>query len=152
MLFSLALNPCHEPLDVYQAGSQACGVNPSLAAISDNGFSSVDNVSPRFCVQHGLPFSIYGLPTTFLHRHYPALAVDYDPVEYPPLPCLRLIHAVPRMNAKLGSDGRLTLSGRPLNQLNSPSFTWRTQNLLLCGEDTKAGLVCQGDFIAINFW
>jgi hypothetical protein len=56
------------------------------------------------------------------------------------------------MNAKLGSDGRLTLSGWPLNQPDSPSFTWRTKNLLLCQEDTKAGLVCPGDFIAVNFF
>jgi hypothetical protein len=32
------------------------------------------------------------------------------------------------MNAKLGSDGRLTLSGWLLNQLDSPSFAWRTKN------------------------
>jgi len=34
------------------------------------------------------------------------------------------------MNAKLGSDGRLTLSGWFLNQLDSPSFVWRTKALL----------------------
>jgi len=34
------------------------------------------------------------------------------------------------MNAKLGSDGRLTLSGWLLNQLDSPSFAWRTKTLL----------------------
>jgi pantothenate kinase-related protein Tda10 len=34
------------------------------------------------------------------------------------------------MNAKLGSDGRLTLSGWLLNQLDSPDFAWRTKNLL----------------------
>jgi hypothetical protein len=31
-----------------KAGSQACGVKPSLAAISDNGFSSVDHVDVLF--------------------------------------------------------------------------------------------------------
>jgi hypothetical protein len=35
------------------------------------------------------------------------------------------------MNAKLGSDGRLTLSGWLLNQLDSPDFAWRTKNSLL---------------------
>jgi hypothetical protein len=35
------------------------------------------------------------------------------------------------MNAKLGSDGRLTLSGWFLNQLDSPDFAWRTKNSLL---------------------
>jgi len=34
------------------------------------------------------------------------------------------------MNAKLGSDGRLTLSGWLRNQLDSPSFAWRTKNLV----------------------
>jgi hypothetical protein len=34
------------------------------------------------------------------------------------------------MNAKLGSDGRLTLSGWLLNQLDFPDFAWRTKNSL----------------------
>ena len=31
---------------------------------------------------------------------------------------------------QIGSDGRLTLSGWLLNQLDSPDFAWRTKNLL----------------------
>jgi hypothetical protein len=42
------------------------------------------------------------------------------------LPCLRFIHAVTCINAKLGSDGRLTLSDWLLNQLDYPGFAWRT--------------------------
>jgi len=38
------------------------------------------------------------------------------------------------MNAKLGSDGRLTLSGWLLKQPDSPGFAWRTKNLLSVGE------------------
>jgi hypothetical protein len=34
------------------------------------------------------------------------------------------------MNAKLGSDGRLTLSGWLLNQLDLSGFAWRTKNSL----------------------
>jgi hypothetical protein len=34
------------------------------------------------------------------------------------------------INAKLGSDGRLTLSGWFLNQLDSQSFSWSTKALL----------------------
>jgi len=37
------------------------------------------------------------------------------------------------MNAKLGSDGRLTLSGWLLNQLDLSGFAWRTKNLLRDG-------------------
>ena len=44
--------------------------------------------------------------------------------------CLRFTHAVTCINAKLGSDGRLTLSDWLFNQLDSPSFTWRTKTLL----------------------
>ena len=43
-------------------------------------------------------------------------------------PCLGFTQTVARMNAKLGSDGRLTLSGWLLNQLDSPGFAWRTKN------------------------
>ena len=46
-------------------------------------------------------------------------------------PCLRFIHTVTCIDAKLGSDGRLTLSGWLLNQLDSPDFAWRTKNSLL---------------------
>ena len=53
------------------------------------------------------------------------------------------------MNAKLGSDGRLSLSGWLLDQLDSPGFAWRTKLDFLWGKDTKAGLVCQGDFIGL---
>jgi len=45
--------------------------------------------------------------------------------------CLRFTHAVTCINAKLGSDGRLTLSGWLFNQLDLPSFSWRTKALLL---------------------
>ena len=41
------------------------------------------------------------------------------------------------MNAKLGSDGRLTLPGWLLNQLDLSGFAWRTKNLL-CDEFAKS--------------
>jgi hypothetical protein len=44
--------------------------------------------------------------------------------------CLRFTHTITRIDAKLGSDGRLTLSGWLLNQLDCADFTWRTKNLL----------------------
>jgi hypothetical protein len=43
------------------------------------------------------------------------------------------------MNAKFGSDGRLTLSGWLLNQLDSPGFAWRTKNLLSVEEEYEGG-------------
>lgn len=46
------------------------------------------------------------------------------------LPCLRFTHAVACINSKLGSDGRLILSGWLLNQLDLPSFSWRAKTLL----------------------
>jgi hypothetical protein len=46
-------------------------------------------------------------------------------------PGLRFTHTVTRINAKLGSDGRLTLSGWLLNQLDSSVFAWRPKNSLL---------------------
>ena len=46
-------------------------------------------------------------------------------------PCLRFTHAITRINAKLGSDGRLTLSGWLFNQLDCTDFAWRTKNPLL---------------------
>ena len=48
--------------------------------------------------------------------------------------CLRFTYAITRINAKLGSDGRLTLSGWPFNQLDCADFTWRTKNSLFDGE------------------
>jgi len=48
-------------------------------------------------------------------------------------PCLRFTHAITRMNAKLGSDGRLILSGWLLNRLDLPSFAWLTKKLLSRG-------------------
>jgi len=57
-------------------------------------------------------------------------------------PCLRFTHTISRINAKLGSDGRLTLSGWLLNQLDSPSFAWRTKNLLLVVVSIGNGVLC----------
>ena len=45
-------------------------------------------------------------------------------------PCLRFTHDVTIISARLGSDGRLTLSGWPLSQLDCASLAWRTRNLL----------------------
>jgi hypothetical protein len=56
------------------------------------------------------------------------------------------------MNAKLGFDGRLTLSGWPLNQLDSQALPGALRTYFFAGEDTKAGPVCQGDFIAAHFF
>jgi hypothetical protein len=45
------------------------------------------------------------------------------------------------MNAQLGSDGRLTLSGCLLNQLDLSGFAWRAKNSLLDGSTIqKMGL------------
>jgi len=41
------------------------------------------------------------------------------------------------MNAKLGSDGRLTLSRWLFNQLDSPVFAWRTKNFLFDGKSIR---------------
>jgi len=49
-------------------------------------------------------------------------------------PCLRFTHAITRIDAKLGSDGRLTLSGWLFNQLDCADFAWRTKNSLFDGE------------------
>jgi hypothetical protein len=46
--------------------------------------------------------------------------------------CLRFIHTITRIDAKLGSDGRLTLSGWLLNQLDCADFTWRTLGNFRC--------------------
>jgi len=57
-------------------------------------------------------------------------------------PCLRFIHTVTRIDAKLGSDGRLTLSGWLLNQLDSPDFAWRTKNSLWGGLNVQKRQLC----------
>ena len=41
------------------------------------------------------------------------------------------------MNAKLGSDGRLTLSRWLPNQLDSPDFAWRTKKMLFDGKSIR---------------
>ena len=56
-------------------------------------------------------------------------------------PCLRFTHTVTRINAKLGSDGRLTLSGWPRNSKKirqggrAPllKFLWRHRPCNYCG-------------------
>jgi hypothetical protein len=46
------------------------------------------------------------------------------------------------MNAKLGSDGRLTLSDWPFNQLDSPDFAWRTKNSVWGEMNIQKGQLC----------
>ena len=57
-------------------------------------------------------------------------------------PCLRFTHTVTCIDAKLGSDGRLTLSGWLLNKLDSPDFVWRTKNSLLGGLNIQKRELC----------
>ena len=42
----------------------------------------------------------------------------------------------------IGSDGRLTLSGWLLNQLDSPGFAWRTKNLLFTARSVNQAEWC----------
>jgi hypothetical protein len=48
----------------------------------------------------------------------------------PAVSCLRFTPTVTRIDVKLGSDGRLTLSGWLFNQLDLSGFTWRTKDSL----------------------
>jgi len=57
-------------------------------------------------------------------------------------PCLRFTHTVTCIDAKLGSDGRLTLSGWLFNQLDSPDFAWRTKNSLWGGLNIQKRELC----------
>jgi hypothetical protein len=66
-------------------------------------------------------------------------------------PCLRFTHTVTRINAKLGSDGRLTLSGWLLSQLDSPGFAWRTKNSLLGGSNIQKRQLCVKGFYISYF-
>jgi len=58
-------------------------------------------------------------------------------------PCLRFTHTVTRIDAKLGSDGRLTLSGWLFNQLDFPGFAWRTKNSLSMRLKISKGELCE---------
>ena len=62
-------------------------------------------------------------------------------------PCLRFTHAITRINAKLGSDGRLTLSGWLFNQLDCADFAWRTKNLLFDGLSIEKHLLCVNKYV-----
>jgi len=63
-------------------------------------------------------------------------------------PCLHFTHTVTRINTKLSSDGRLTLSGWLLNRLDSPGLAWRTKKSLFCWESIKETfLLCQVNFL-----
>ncbi|MBU1206698.1 MAG: hypothetical protein KKH04_07210, partial [Proteobacteria bacterium] len=55
---------------------------------------------------------------------------------------------VTRINAKLGSDGRLTLSGWLFNQLDSPDFAWRTKNSLWGGLNIQKRELCVKGILA----
>jgi hypothetical protein len=75
------------------------------------------------------------LPSTFLITWACSTIVAFSglntftPADYGLLsPCLRFTHAITRIDAKLGSDGRLTLSGWSFNQLDCADFAWRTKN------------------------
>src|SRR4030065_2790304 len=97
------------------------------------------NPPPRWSIRHlawidGLVAAFSGLNHLgSLHNSKPFSRLNTFTLPHYGLraPCLRFTHAVTCINAKLGSDGRLTLSGWLLNQLVSPSFAWRTKNLLL---------------------
>jgi hypothetical protein len=65
-------------------------------------------------------------------------------------PCLRLIHTVTWLDEKLGSDGRLTLSGWFFNQLDSPDFAWRTKNSLWGEWNIQTRQLCVKGFLAMK--
>ena len=66
------------------------------------------------------------------------LFLDITLADYGLLPlCLRFSYTIARMDAKLGSDGRLTLSGWPLNQLDPAGLAWGTKNSLSRGDYAK---------------
>src|SRR3972149_5224491 len=58
-------------------------------------------------------------------------------------PCLRFTHDVTITSARLGSDGRLTLSGWLLSQLDCASLAWRTRNLFFRDQNSRMIFMCQ---------
>jgi hypothetical protein len=62
-------------------------------------------------------------------------------------PCLCFTHAITRINAKLDSDGRLTLSAWLFNQLDCADFVWRTKNLLFDWVSIEKHLLCVNKYL-----